>query len=40
MAGETRSAATQELASADDLGRHADTLRREIGAFLGKIRAA
>lgn len=40
MAGETRSAASQELASADDLSRHAELLRREIGAFLGKIRAA
>lgn len=36
----TGSAAAQVLAAAADLGRHAEALRREIGDFLGHIRAA
>lgn len=36
----TGSAAAQVLAAAADLGHHAEALRREIGHFLGQIRAA
>ncbi len=39
-AASTGSAATQVLSAAADLSRHAEALRREIGHFLGQIRAA
>jgi methyl-accepting chemotaxis protein len=39
-AGETGAAATQVLNSARELARNAETLRAEVGAFLGAMRAA
>jgi len=39
-AGATGAAATQVLASAEQLGRQSETLRTEVNRFLEKIRAA
>jgi len=39
-AGKTRAAAQQERQSADALAAEAETLRAEVDAFLGGIRAA
>ena len=39
-AGDTGSAAAQVLASAEQLGRQSETLRRDVNEFLEKIRAA
>jgi methyl-accepting chemotaxis protein len=40
VAGESSHAASSVLNAATELSRHADDMRREIGAFLGSIRAA
>jgi methyl-accepting chemotaxis protein len=39
-ASETGTAATQVLASAEQLGRQSEIIRRDVGTFLDKIRAA
>jgi methyl-accepting chemotaxis protein len=39
-AAETGAASSQVLASAEALGRLAETLRGDVGSFLAKIRAA
>ena len=39
-AGETGAAANQVLTSAEELGKQAETLRKDVDSFLANIRAA